>query len=73
MADEERGVGLRMSQATSFELHYRISELAAPWRLGRETVRKLLSGEPGVVILTHGAKQKHGRVLDSRIGRYAPA
>lgn len=42
---------------TSFsEQHYRISELAKLWGLGRETVRKLVKDDPGVVKLKKGVK-----------------
>jgi hypothetical protein len=34
---------------TTFEKHYRISDLARLWGLGRETVRKLIKDDPGVV------------------------
>jgi len=41
------------------EPHYRISELAARWKLGRETLRKLFQNEPGVVKLRLGKKEKN--------------
>src|SRR5580700_11359751 len=34
---------------TYSERHYRIGELAAFWRIGRETARKLCMNEPGVI------------------------
>ncbi len=33
----------------AFEKHYRIGDLARTWGLGRETVRKLVKDDPGVV------------------------
>jgi hypothetical protein len=39
---------------TTFEAHYSISDLAARWRLGRETVRLLVKDEPGVVKIRMG-------------------
>ena len=37
---------------TTFERHYRISDLARLWGLGRETVRKLVKDDPGASVLT---------------------
>ena len=39
---------------STFEAHYTISDLAAMWRLGRETVRLLVKDEPGVVRIRLG-------------------
>jgi hypothetical protein len=33
---------------TTFERHYRISDLAKIWNIGRETIRKIVATEPGV-------------------------
>ena len=44
---------------TPFEKHYRIGELAALWRLGRETVRKLVKDDPGVLKIRIGRKKNH--------------
>lgn len=41
------------------EKHYRIGELAERWGLGRETVRKLIRDEPGVVQIRQGRKKVH--------------
>ena len=41
------------------EPHYRISDLANRWKLGRETVRKLCMNEPGVIKLCLGRNKKH--------------
>jgi hypothetical protein len=41
---------------TAFEKHYRIAELAEMWNLGRETVRKLVMKEPGVIKIRLGRK-----------------
>jgi len=45
-------------QAT-FERHYRIGELAAMWKLGRETVRLLVKDEDGVIRIRLGRKKAH--------------
>ena len=42
---------------TTFEKHFSISELKALWSMGRETVRKLVKDEPGVVRIKMGRKQ----------------
>jgi len=42
---------------TTFEVHYTIGELAAKWRLGRETVRLLVKDEPGVVKIRLGRRK----------------
>jgi hypothetical protein len=44
---------------TTFEMHYRISDLVSQWGLGRETLRKLLQNEPGVVKVRLGEKKKN--------------
>jgi hypothetical protein len=41
----------------TFEEHYSIGDLARIWRVGRETVRKLVMDEPGVFRVQLGAKQ----------------
>lgn len=47
-------------EAGSFaEKHYRIGELAERWGLGRETVRKLVKDEPGVIQIRQGRKRAH--------------
>jgi hypothetical protein len=48
-----------LSADIAFERHYRISELAALWRLGRETIRKVVVSEPGVVKVRFGRKKVH--------------
>ena len=45
--------------ATPFERHYRIGELAALWKVGRETVRKLVKDDPGVLKIRMGRKKAH--------------
>jgi hypothetical protein len=42
---------------STFERHYRIGELAEQWGLGRETVRKLVKDDPGVVKIRAGRKK----------------
>jgi hypothetical protein len=44
---------------TSFERYYRISDLARLWSLGRETVRKLVKDDPGVIKVRMGRKKAH--------------
>jgi hypothetical protein len=44
---------------TTFEKHYRIGELSRIWGLGRETVRKLVKDDPGVVKIRMGRKKAH--------------
>lgn len=41
------------------EQHYRIADLAKLWGLGRETVRKLVKDDPGVLKITNGDKRLH--------------
>lgn len=43
----------------TFEKHYRIGELAKMWGLGRETVRKLVKDDPGVIKVRLGKKKAH--------------
>jgi hypothetical protein len=45
--------------ASFAEKHYRVSDLAKLWRLGRETVRKLVKDDPGVVKIRQGRKRAH--------------
>ena len=42
---------------SAFEQHYQIKELAEQWGVGRETARKLVKGEPGVLRLSMGKKK----------------
>jgi hypothetical protein len=44
---------------TTFERHYRVGDLARIWGLGRETVRKLVKDDPGVVKVRMGRKKAH--------------
>jgi hypothetical protein len=44
---------------TTFEKHYRISELARMWGLGRETLRVMVKDEPGVIKIRMGRKKAH--------------
>jgi hypothetical protein len=51
----EQTLGLaQFASDTTFEAHYSIGDLAARWRLGRETVRLLVKDEPGVVKIRMG-------------------
>jgi hypothetical protein len=44
---------------STFERHYRVDELAQMWGLGRETVRRLVKAEPGVIKTRLGRKKAH--------------
>ena len=48
-----------LDDASAFERHYRIGELARLWGLGRETVRKLVACDPAVVKIRMGRKRSH--------------
>jgi hypothetical protein len=48
-----------MPDETPFEKHYRIGDLARMWGFGRETIRKLVESEPGVVAIRLGRKKIH--------------
>jgi hypothetical protein len=52
------GAAVQVDNAT-FEKHYRIGELAELWGLGRETVRKLVKDDPGVIKIKMGRKHAH--------------
>jgi hypothetical protein len=47
------------TQSTTFERHYRIAELCELWGLGRETLRKILIDEPGVMKIRLGRRKYH--------------
>ena len=42
---------------TTFEKHYSITDLKNQWAMGRQTVRKLVKDEPGVVKIRLGRKK----------------
>ncbi len=42
---------------TAFEKHFSVGQLAMQWGYGRETIRKLIQHEPGVVKLRMGRKK----------------
>ena len=44
---------------TALERHHRIGELAALWKLGRETVQLLLKDDPGVITIRQRRKKTH--------------
>jgi hypothetical protein len=52
-------VGALLVENTTFERHYRISDLARLWGLGRETVRKLIKDDPDVIKIRMGRKKAH--------------
>jgi hypothetical protein len=52
-------VAVQPVENTTFEKHYRISDLARLWGLGRETVRKLVKDDPGVIKIRMGRKKSH--------------
>lgn len=43
----------------AFEKHYRVSELAELWKIGRETVRRIVKDDPGVIKIRRGRKKSH--------------
>jgi hypothetical protein len=65
MISGERGGSRNLGDSTvsaedcAFEPHYRVSDLAKRWNLGRETVRKLVMNEPGVIKIRLGRKKAH--------------
>lgn len=46
----------RMSD-TAFEKHFSVGDLADQWNYGRETIRKLVKDEPGVIKIRLGRKK----------------
>lgn len=56
MSNENRQVRSDTSYA---EKHFRVGELAELWGLGRETVRKLVKDDPGVIKIRMGRKKAH--------------
>jgi len=48
-----------LTENTTFEKHYRVGDLAQLWGLGRETVRKLVKDDPGVIKIQMGRKKAH--------------
>jgi hypothetical protein len=48
-----------LTESSAFERHYRVSELAQLWKLGRETVRKLVKDDPDVLKIRMGRKKAH--------------
>jgi hypothetical protein len=48
-----------LRENSAFERHYRVAELARMWGLGRETVRKLVKDDPGVIKIRMGRKKAH--------------
>ena len=50
---------MSFSDANAFEEHYRIGDLARLWGLGRETVRKLVKDDPGVIKIRMGRRKAH--------------
>ena len=47
------------TEAAAFETHYRIGELARMWGLGRETIRRLVKDDPGVIKIRMGRRKAH--------------
>lgn len=45
--------------APAFERHFRVSDLASLWGIGRETVRKLVKDDPGVIKIRMGRNKRH--------------
>ena len=48
-----------LCENTTFEKHYRVGDLAQMWGLGRETIRKLIKDDPGVIKIRMGRKKAH--------------
>lgn len=46
-------------ERTAFEKHYSVGDLARMWALSRETVRKLIKDDPGVIRIRMGRKKAH--------------
>lgn len=46
---------------TTFERHYSIAELAAMWKLSRETVRQVVKNETGVLKVRQGLTKSKTR------------
>jgi len=57
MLDAYRTGGCSPPPDSTFEAHYTITMLARQWAMGRETVRKLIQREPGVVRIKLGKKR----------------
>jgi hypothetical protein len=60
-ASASRGNGgpSKAGHEPAFERHYRISELAELWNLGRETLRMLVKDEDGVIKVRLGGRKAH--------------
>jgi hypothetical protein len=52
-------VAALLVENTAFERHYRIGDLSRLWGLGRETVRKLIKDDPGVIKIRLGQRKAH--------------
>jgi hypothetical protein len=52
-------VATLLVENAAFERHYRIADLSDLWGLGRETVRKLVKDDPGVIKIRLGRKKAH--------------
>ena len=50
---------MTQTDTSTFERHYRVGELAQIWGLSRETVRKLVMDDPGVIKIRLGRKKAH--------------
>jgi len=50
-----------VSADSTFEAHYSIGELSRQWKLGRETIRRLVMDEPGVLKIRLGRRKSHTR------------
>jgi len=46
-------------ESPTFEKHYRVGELARMSGLDRETIRKLVKDDPGVIKIRMGRKEAH--------------
>ena len=60
-----------LAENATFEKHYRIGDLARLWGLGRETVRKLVKDDPGVVKFGWDARRRTRSTASRNLPRTA--
>ena len=51
----------------SLERHFSVGELASLWDLSEQTIRRMFSGEPGVIVWGHGENRFKRGYLTLRI------
>ena len=57
MMGNKSGIPRLIPKDTTFEPHFSIAELAAKWKLSRETVRQLVKDDPAVVKVRNGRRR----------------